>query len=173
MFESSPIDQLAYGYDYQPWDKVPPETEELGRTFFPWMRFGLAVTLMRDGYFAHEWGDTWHGNDWWYDELDFDLGYPLGAPQLVDLGGGSRPDQIVNGSFEAPIEAPWSFWVDTGSGAAATLGRDTAVRRRQRLGAGGHRRHLGSGLACPAGPGGPLAGGGHRLQPVVLGAGRP
>jgi hypothetical protein len=126
MFESSPIDQLAYGYDYAPWDKVPPETEELGRTFYPWMRFGLALTLMRDGYFAHEWGDTWHGNDWWYDELDHDLGLPLGPPRLVDLGGGGPANQIVNGSFETPIVPPWSFWVETGAGAAATVGRDTA-----------------------------------------------
>jgi hypothetical protein len=40
------------------------------------MRFGLAFTLMNDGYFAYEYGDTWHGNDWWYDELNVDLGYP-------------------------------------------------------------------------------------------------
>ena len=72
MVESSPIDDIAYGYDYAPWAKIPAATLDFTRHYYPWMRFGLALTLMQDGYFAHEYGDTWHGNDWWYDELDFD-----------------------------------------------------------------------------------------------------
>ena len=80
MIESSPLDDIAYGYDYEPLSKIPAATLEFARTYAPWMRFGLALTLLDDGYFAHEYGDTWHGNDWWYDELDFDLGHPLGPP---------------------------------------------------------------------------------------------
>jgi hypothetical protein len=83
MFESSPVDQIAYGYDYAPWDKIPAGTLEFARTYYPHVRFGLALTLLHDGYFAHEFGDTWHGNDWWYDELDFDLGDPLGPAGSV------------------------------------------------------------------------------------------
>jgi len=123
MVESSPMDQIAYGYDYSPWQKIPASTLEFARTCFPYVRFGLAFTLMNDGYFAHEYGDTWHGNNWWYDELDFDLGYPLGPAQRVELPGDTGPDQIVNGGFESPIADPWRIWV--ANGCAATLSRDT------------------------------------------------
>ena len=127
MFESSPLDEIAYGYDYAPWDgKVPPATLAFARTCFPWMRFGLALTLMGDGYFAHEFGDTWHGNDWWYDELDVYLGHPLGPAEQVDLGGPPPVNLVENGDFEAPIEPPWGFWANAGAGCTASVQRDTA-----------------------------------------------
>lgn len=125
MIESSPPDQIAYGYDYSPWDKIPPSTLEFARTYYPYVRFGLALTLMNDGYFAHEFGDTWHGNDWWYDELDFDLGYPLGPAERVDVGVPAGENKIVNGGFEADISDPWRFGVNEAEGNIATLSRDT------------------------------------------------
>jgi hypothetical protein len=125
MIESSPPDQIAYGYDYSPWDKIPPSTLEFARTYYPYVRFGLALTLMSDGFFAHEFGDTWHGNDWWYDELDFDLGYPLGPAERVDLGGPIGENQIVNGGFEAEISGPWYLLVNETEGSTATVARDT------------------------------------------------
>lgn len=128
MVESSPPDQIAYGYDYSPWDKIPPSTLEFARTYFPYVRFGLALTLMDDGYFAHEFGDTWHGNDWWYDELNFDLGYPLGPAERVDLGIPPGEEQIVNGAFESAIGDPWHFQVNEAEGNIATLTRDTTDR---------------------------------------------
>lgn len=126
MIESSPIDQIAYGYGYTPWDgaSIPPATLEFAAAYYPWMRFGLALTLLDDGYFAHEFGDAWHGNDWWYDELDFNLGYPLGPSERVDFGGSPGENQIVNGDFESPIAHPWDLWVDTAAGYAATVSRD-------------------------------------------------
>lgn len=127
MFESSPIDQIAYGYDYAPWEKIPPSTLEFARTYYPWMRFGLALTLMHDGYFAHEYGDTWHGNDWWYDELDFNLGYPLGPAYRVDVGFDSGPNRIVNPGFESPIAAPWRLYVNTSAGCQASVSRDSTT----------------------------------------------
>ncbi len=128
MVESSPLDDIAYGYDYDPLSKIPPSTLEFARTYYPWMRFGLAFTLLDDGYFAHEFGDTHHGNDWWYDELDFDLGYPLGPAVRVPVEGfDPGPNQIVNPGFEQPITWPWNFWADTANGCTATLTRDTAA----------------------------------------------
>lgn len=127
MFESSPIDQIAYGYDYEPWKKIPTTTLEFARTYYPWMRFGLALTLMHDGYFAHEFGDTMHGNDWWYDELDFDLGYPLGPAYRVNVGFDPGPNRIVNPGFEDHIAAPWRFHVNTSAGCQAAVSRDATT----------------------------------------------
>ncbi len=127
MFEASPPDQIAYGYDYSPLQKIPTSTLEFARTLYPYMRFGLALTLMNDGYFAYEYGDTWHGNDWWYDELDFNLGYPIGPAQRADLGFSIGPNLIVNGSFESAIAPPWDFWADTGNGYVAGFTRDTTT----------------------------------------------
>ncbi len=122
MVESSPLDQIAYGYDYEPLQKVPPSTLEFARSYYPWIRFGLAFTLMGDGFFAHEYGDTHHGNDWWYDELDFQLGYPLGPCRRVDYPGSAGTNLIVNPGFESAIVSPWLMWVNTGC--AAVLTRD-------------------------------------------------
>ncbi|MCX7607800.1 MAG: carbohydrate binding domain-containing protein, partial [Anaerolineales bacterium] len=124
MFESSPVDQIAYGYDYSPWRHIPASTLEFARSYYPWMRFGLAFALLHDGYFAHEFGDTWHGNDWWYDELDFSLGYPLGPAYRVDVGFDPGPNRIVNGDFESPMASPWRLWTNTDAGCRATVTRD-------------------------------------------------
>lgn len=38
------------------------------------MRFGLASTLLGDGYFSFDYGDQSHQQLWWYDEYDMKLG---------------------------------------------------------------------------------------------------
>jgi hypothetical protein len=42
------------------------------------MRFGLASTLMLDGYFSFDYGDKDHAQTWWYDEYDVFLDKALG-----------------------------------------------------------------------------------------------
>ncbi len=42
------------------------------------MRFGLASTLMENGYYSFDFGDQNHGQTWWYDEYAVALGNPLG-----------------------------------------------------------------------------------------------
>jgi len=126
MVEAGPPFELAYGYGYQPYDEIPDSTLEFARTYYPYMRFGLGLTLMNDGFFCHEFGDTWHGNDWWYDELDFDLGQPTGPCMPVDLGIPPGPDGILNGSFEQELTPVWTSWTNTATGAAATFVRDTS-----------------------------------------------
>ena len=123
MIESSPMDQIAYGYDYSPEEKIPAATLEFARTYYPYVRFGLAFTLLGDGFFAHEYGDTWHGNAWWYEELDFNLGYPLGPARRLDLGGAAGTNSIVNGGFETAIAEPWRFYKS--AGCTGTLTRET------------------------------------------------
>lgn len=126
MVESGPPFEIAYGYGYQPYDAIPASTLEFARTYYPYMRFGLGLTLMNDGFFAHEFGDTWHGNDWWYDELDFNLGQPTGPHFRVDMGLAPTTDPIVNGGFEQDLAPGWTNWVNTTTGAAATFSRDTS-----------------------------------------------
>jgi len=118
MFEASPPDQIAYGYDYEPWKKIPASTLEFARTLYPYMRFGLGTALMNDGYFAYEYGDTWHGNDWWYDELNFNLGHPLGAARAIKVGASVKESLLPGGSFERSKinDSIWGFWADSTNG---------------------------------------------------------
>ncbi|MBL8166294.1 MAG: carbohydrate binding domain-containing protein, partial [Anaerolineae bacterium] len=125
MVESAVPLQIGYGYGFLPWDTMPTRTVDFARDYYPYMRFGLAFTLMHDGYFAHEIGDTWHGNDWWYDELDYDLGYPLGPAQFINVTGRELNNRIVNGNFESPLGLDWELWADASEGYVASLTGDT------------------------------------------------
>ena len=126
MVESAPPYQIGYGYGYSPTRAMPPATIEWARTWYPNMRFGLAFTLLHDGAFCHEIGDTFHGNDWWYDELDHELGFPLGAARHLELGA-PGPEVITNGDFAAPLAASaWSSWADAGARLTVALEADPA-----------------------------------------------
>ena len=125
--ESAVPDQIAYGYDYSPQRHMPPSTWSFARDYYPYMRFGLAFTLMNDGYFSHELGDTDHGQDWWYDELDFKLGAPLGPARAVAVSQGSHHELISNGGFEDELEDTWSLWCDRTAGCRATVSRDSST----------------------------------------------
>jgi hypothetical protein len=127
MIESSPMAQISYGYGYSPITTIPPSTLEFARTYYPYVRFGLALTLMNDGFFAHEYGDTYHGNNWWYDELDYNLGYPLGPAQLVAMPAPTATNLIINGSFESPLAGTWNLYAATGCVAMASQQASNAV----------------------------------------------
>jgi hypothetical protein len=122
--ESAVPDQIAYGYDYSPQKHTPVTTWNFARDYYPYMRFGLAFTLMSDGYFSHELGDTDHGQDWWYDELDYKLGMPLGPAQRIAMGPAVDRELMQNGGFEDELAGTWSLWCDVKNGCAATAGRD-------------------------------------------------
>jgi hypothetical protein len=126
--ESAVPDQIAYGYDYSPQRHTPAATWDFARDYYPYMRFGLAFTLMSDGYFSHELGDTDHGQDWWYDELDYKLGMPLGAAQRIATGQAADRELMRNGGFESELTGAWTIWCDTNNGCAATAERDTKVQ---------------------------------------------
>jgi len=67
---------------YDPWRSMKPEEREAllerGRSLLGRMRFGLATTLMGDGYYAYDLHTRWRGQRWWYPEYDAPLGYPKG-----------------------------------------------------------------------------------------------
>lgn len=125
MVESTPPDQIAYGYDYQPLTKIPASTLQWAKSYYPYVRFGLMLTLMNSGYFAQEFGDTDHGQDWWCDELDHDLGQPLGPAARIPIDIGPNPNLMTDGGFESALSPNWGMWVNTSAGCAATVVRDT------------------------------------------------
>ncbi len=124
-FEAAVHPELGYGYGYEPWTVIPPATLEFVRTDYAAMRFGLALSLMGDEYYTYEFSDTWHGNDWWYDELDFDLGRPLGPCRRVPCVAECPPDLQQNGGFEAGLVSSW--WFSAGSGSSISLSADHRV----------------------------------------------
>ena len=127
MVEGAPPFQIGYGYDYDPLSKIPQSTLEFARTYYPYVRYALTFTLLNDGYFAYEFGDTFHGNDWWYDELEFDLGYPLGPARRVALGDASPSNLLDNGGFESALDDTWYMVLGNSPNALATVQRDSSA----------------------------------------------
>lgn len=114
MMESAVPLQIGYGYGFgnQMKTAMPPPTWQFAKSFYPYMRFGLAFTLMQGGFFTHEFGDSNHGQDWYYDELDYKLGLPASPPRRL-------PGPAV--AQAAPVDMPeanWSLWVDPAASAA-------------------------------------------------------
>jgi Carbohydrate binding domain len=114
--QSSPPNQIAYGYGYQPTINALPQTAAFGQTFYPNMRFGLALAMMDDGYFLHDFGDNSSPVTWWYDEYNFNMGMPAAPYQLI--GNDFGPNQLVNSSFESGLSS-WLFSVSSDGVAAA------------------------------------------------------
>jgi hypothetical protein len=105
---------------------ILPQTFLLARSEYAYFRFGLGFTLMRDGYFTHELGDSWHGMDWVYDELlvENSLGRALGnatAAKVLDPNPPPIPPPI-------PLTQPWGLWVRTPDGSNASMADDPVER---------------------------------------------
>jgi hypothetical protein len=127
MIEGAPPYQIGYGYGYEPMSVIPAGALEFGRTVYRNMRFGLGVTLTNDGFYAYELGDTFHGNDWWYDEFDADLGAACGPARRVAITGAeAATDHLRDGGFEATLATNWSLWADNTTGAEAAMSSDSA-----------------------------------------------
>ncbi|MBN1647561.1 MAG: hypothetical protein JW874_05970 [Spirochaetales bacterium] len=63
------------------------------------MRLGLGTSLLLDGgYFGFDRGDCLHGQLWWFDEYDADLGSPSGPHQQDVYGTGSYSREFANGT---------------------------------------------------------------------------
>lgn len=85
------------------------ETEQVRAADEQTMRFGLATTLMGDGYFGYDAGTAGRGNWWWYREYDAPLGYPKGECRHRDDGTWQRDFDggtvVVNGSaYDVVVE---------------------------------------------------------------------
>ncbi len=119
MVQSSPPLQVAYGYGFMASNVAPVEVQTFAQTSYPNMRFGLATALMTDGFSTYDFGDTSSPVNWWYDEYDFQLGYPLGPPASVALAGPSA-NLLTNPDFEDGL-AGWTVLVDTDAVASAAI----------------------------------------------------
>lgn len=126
MMQSAPPNQVAYGYGYYPLQTIPSALATFAQTFYSNMRFGLALTLMGDGYFTHDFGDLAPNapTAWWYDEYDFDLGLPLGPATLI--GSGASANLLTNGGFESGLQ-PWTVAIVNDGQASATVTIDSST----------------------------------------------
>lgn len=124
LMQSAPPNQIAYGYGYYPLNAISPALATFAQTYYPNMRFGLALALMNDGFFAHDFGDMAPGapTAWWYDEYDFKLGYPLGP--ATHVGSGQSANLIRNGGFESGLAGTWQLDIQVGK---ATEALDSTV----------------------------------------------
>jgi len=124
MVQSSPPNQISYGYGYNPQQTMLPSTLAFAQSWYPNVRFGLALALMNDGFFTFDLGDTGGAVNWWYDEYDFPLGIPT-AP-YTQLSSASGPNLISNGGFEQGLTG-WYLYVDADGQASATAAIDSSV----------------------------------------------
>lgn len=67
-----------------------PYNPKLPTTDLQKMRYGLAITLLDDGYFNFDIGDDFHSELWWFPEYDANLGFALGDAQKRSDGSWMR-----------------------------------------------------------------------------------
>ncbi|MCX8108085.1 MAG: putative glycoside hydrolase family 15 protein, partial [Verrucomicrobiae bacterium] len=88
-------------------------------------RLGYATTLLLDGgYFGFDRGDCLHGQLWWFDMYDYDLGKPLETYREGELGPG-----LLSRRFEHGI-----VFVNPTDKSVAIDGRAVSVARDVRAG---------------------------------------
>jgi hypothetical protein len=105
------VDMDAWRWSKLPWAERDKLRTSWERSDPAMMRFGLATTLLGDGYFGFDTGDMGRGNWWWYPEYDTPLGTPLGDARRSDDGTWRRDFSggvvVSNGSgYDAAIELP-------------------------------------------------------------------
>ncbi len=124
--QSSPPNQIAYGYGYSPLSAALPSTVAFAQNWYPNMRFGLGLTLMNNGYSIYDFGDTSSPVTWWYDEYNFNLGTPVAPATLI--GAGPGPNQTINSGFNNNL-SPWvlNLTSDGSAKASATLDETNGV----------------------------------------------
>ncbi len=124
MVMSNPPTWFRAKYGLRPYVKIRGAMREQIAAYYQRMRFGLTTALLEGGTYSFEFGDTWHGNAWWYDEFDGAglgkgyLGQPLGEAYPA-AGPLMTPNLLLNPGFEAPWPASWTL--QTTGGAQATL----------------------------------------------------
>jgi hypothetical protein len=138
FIQSAPEVLYSQKYTFQDPDQIPPAMKAEAAASYQHMRYGLTSALMGDGLFSYDYGADRHGYLWWYDEFGASgssqvsqvttlpprgyLGQPTGDPMLL-IDTLDTPDLVINGGFEGGLNS-WSWWVDSGAGAAAAFDVD-------------------------------------------------
>ncbi|MBD3251262.1 hypothetical protein GF380_02200 [Candidatus Uhrbacteria bacterium] len=78
--------QTAYHYNPKPSiTAINSNTNNVDHpTDYRAMRLGLGTSMLANGYYSFDFGPRDHGQLWWYDEYDADLGAPAGLPTLLE-----------------------------------------------------------------------------------------
>jgi hypothetical protein len=123
MVMSNPPAWMRQKYGLGPYHKMEEAMVDEAAAYYRRMRFGLVTALLEGGLYSFEFGDTWHGNAWWYDEFDgagLGKGY-LGSP-LGDAYHAAGPltttNVVQNPGFEELELLPWALQVRSGARAA-------------------------------------------------------
>jgi len=70
--------------------KYDPFNPDLPPAELQKMRYGLAITLLDDGYFSFDEPPPWHCQLWWFPEYDTNLGFAMGDAQKRSDGSWMR-----------------------------------------------------------------------------------
>ena len=83
---------------------INSNTDDTGdMTNYKKMRFGLASTLLGDGYFSFDSGEKAHSQTWWYDEYKVNLGKSESDPYDILNGGNVLKSSLWRRDFENGI----------------------------------------------------------------------
>jgi hypothetical protein len=97
-----------------PWQERQAVVERLRDSDPRMLRFGLATTLLGDGYFGYDCANLGRGQWWWFPEYDAPLGYPQGPAERGDDGLWRRAFDgglvVVNGTpYDAVVDLPRNY----------------------------------------------------------------
>jgi glycosyltransferase involved in cell wall biosynthesis len=67
------------------------------------MREGLGSALLGNAYYSFDFGETHHGQTWWYDEYNLDLGAPISSAFRVDGPDSNYEQGIWRRNFEKGV----------------------------------------------------------------------
>lgn len=116
MVMANPPRWMEVKYGREPWTRMRGAVLSEAAGHYQRMRFGLTSTLLEGGLYGYEFGTTWHGNAWWYDEYDNAgtghgyLGIPLGKAYLA-AGPLTTTNLLLNPGFETDPLWPWTLHV--------------------------------------------------------------
>ncbi|MBN1582472.1 MAG: carbohydrate binding domain-containing protein [Anaerolineae bacterium] len=125
MVMSNPPTWVREKYGLNPHQKIGGAMVGEFASYYRRMRFGLTTALLEGGTYSFEFGDTWHGNAWWYDEFDGAglgkgyLGQPLGDAYFA-TGPLTTANVIQNPGFEEPDLSGWMLQTQVGAQAVLT-----------------------------------------------------
>ncbi len=122
-------DWLWDKFGTNPWETCPAETVQWVREQYDRMRFGLCSALMGDGLYLYDFGTTWWGHHWWYDEYDAPLGFPLseGSP-LSDTTQLLYEEGFESGTLGYFEQPPWNSIATVTSSQAEVISGQRSMR---------------------------------------------